>query len=308
MCIVGSRFEPSRVLMRQIDSTRRETYGLNVCNMTEASMSTAGSGADPFQSFKAAQRAGWTYFAPLEAFTTIVAPHVVKLARVRAEQRVLDVGCGTGVVAVTAARLGARLTGLDLTPALLERARENAQTAGVEVEWREGDAEDLPFDNAAFDVVVSQFGHMFAPRPDVAVAEMLRVLKPGGTIAFATWPPELFVGRMFLITARYAPAPPPGVAPPPQWGDPSIVSERLGAAVKDVFFDRATLLAPALSPAHYRALFERTAGPVIKMIESLAADPAKLAAFRAESDALIGEYFRDNTVRQDCLLTRATKI
>jgi len=138
---------------------------------------------------------------------------------------------------------------------------------------------------------------------------MLRVLKPGGTIAFATWPPELFTGRMFMITARYAPPPPPGVAPPPQWGDPRIVSERLGNAVKDVVFDRGTLLAPALSPQHFRATFERTAGPVIKVIESLSvSDPAKLAAFRTECDALITEYYRDNTVRQDYLLTRATKV
>ena len=189
-------------------------------------MSTAGIGVDPFQSFKAAQREGWTHFAPLEAFTTIVAPYLVRHARVREAQRVLDVGCGTGVVAITAARLGARVNGLDLTPALLERARENAKIAGVEVDWREGDAENLPFQAASFDVVVSQFGHMFAPRPEVAVSEMLRVLEPGGTIAFATWPPELFTGRMFAVTARYAPAPPPGVAPPPQWGDPRIVSER----------------------------------------------------------------------------------
>ena len=271
-------------------------------------MGTVGMRIDPFQSFKSAQKLGWTHFAPLEALTTLVAPHLVRHARVQAGQRVLDVGCGTGVVAVTAARLGARVTGLDLTPALLERARENAQIAGVGIDWREGDAESLPFGDAEFDVVVSQFGHMFAPRPEMAIAEMLRVLKPGGTVAFATWPPELFTGRMFVITGRYAPAP-PGVAPPPQWGDPRIVSERLGKAVRDVFFDRATLFAPALSPQHFRAMFERTAGPVIKVVESLSAtDPAKLASFRAECDALIAEYFRDNTVRQDYLLTRATKI
>src|SRR6185503_14963347 len=162
--------------------------------------------------------------------TTSVAAPLVKHARVRAGLRVLDVGCGTGVVAVTAARQGARATGLDLSPALLDRARENSQIAGVDIDWREGDAEDLPFEDGAFDVVLSQFGHIFAPRPDVAVAQMLRVLKPGGTVAFATWPPELFTGRMFMITMRYAPPPPPGIAPPPLWGDPKIVSERLGTA------------------------------------------------------------------------------
>ena len=93
---------------------------------------------DPFESFKAAQKAGWSHFAPLEMFTTSAAAQLVKHARVRAGQRVLDVACGTGVVAVTAARLGAQVAGLDLTPALLERARENAQIAGVNIDWRRG--------------------------------------------------------------------------------------------------------------------------------------------------------------------------
>jgi len=264
---------------------------------------------DPFESVKAAQKASWAHFAPVEIFTTSVAAKLVKHAKVRAGQCVLDVCCGTGVVAVTAACLGARVTGLDLTPELLERARENSQTAGVEIDWREGDVESLPFEHSAFDVVLSQFGHIFAPRPEVAVAQMLRVLKPGGTIAFATWPPELFMGRMFTVAARYAPPPPPGVAPAPQWGDPGIVSQRLGNAVKDIAFDRATMLVPALSPQHVRTRAEKTAGPLVKMVEALtASDPAKLAAFRREYEALVAEYYEENTVRQDYLLTRATKV
>jgi SAM-dependent methyltransferase len=263
---------------------------------------------DPFESFKAAQKIGWASFAPLAAQTTSAAAQLVKHARVRAGQRVLDVGCGTGVVAVTAARAGAHVTGLDLTPALLERARENAQIAAVSIDWREGDAENLPFDSGAFDVVLSQFGHMFAPRPELATAQMLRVLKPGGTIAFATWPPELCTGRMFAITARYAPPLPPGVAPPVLWGDPTVVSQRLGSSVKDIVFDRATMRVPALSPQHYRTTMETTVGPLIKVIEGLAADPEKLTALRSEFEALIAQYYEDNTVRQDYLLTRACKI
>jgi SAM-dependent methyltransferase len=263
---------------------------------------------DPLEVFKAAQKVGWAYFAPLAEHTTSAAARLVKHARVRAGQKVLDVGCGTGVVAVTAARAGARVTGLDLTPALLERARENSQIAEVRIDWQEGDAEKLPFDDSAFDVVLSQFGHMFAPRPEVVTAEMLRVLKPGGTIAFATWPPELFIGRAFGITARYAPQPPPGVVPPSPWGDPGVVTQRLGQAVRDIAFDRATMRAPALSPQHFRTMLGRTAGPLIKVVETLAADPAKLAAFRGELDALIEEYYEENTVRQDYLLTRASKI
>lgn len=263
---------------------------------------------DPFESFKAAQKQSWAFFAPLETFSTPVAAQLVKHARVQSGQRVLDVACGTGVVAVTAARRGAQVTGLDLTPALLERARENAQIAGLSIDWHEGDVENLPFGDAAFDVVMSQFGHIFGPRPEVAIAQMLRVLKPGGTIAFATWPPELFMGRMFAITAKYAPAPPPGAAPPTQWGDPNMVVSRLGDKVKDVMFDRGRMRVPALSPQHFRTMFEKTAGPVIKVVESLSAtDPKKLTAFRAEYEALIGEYLEDNTVRQDYLLTRALK-
>src|ERR1700730_15495106 len=129
---------------------------------------------DPFESFKAAQKQGWAHFAPLELQTTPCAAQLVKRARVRSGQRVLDVACGTGVVSVTAARLGAPVTGLDLTPELLDRARENARIAAVEVGWDEGGAEKLPFEDAAFDVVLSEFGHIFAPRPEVAIGEMLR--------------------------------------------------------------------------------------------------------------------------------------
>jgi SAM-dependent methyltransferase len=264
---------------------------------------------DPLESFKAAQKLGWAHFAPLEVFTTGVAGQLVKHAKVRAGQEVLDVACGTGVVAITAARLGARAAGLDLAPALLERARENSQLAEVRIDWREGDVEQLPFDDSAFDVVLSQFGHMFAPRPELAVAEMLRVLKPGGMIAFATWPPELLVGRMFALTARYAPPPPPGIAPPPQWGDPGIVTQRLGNAVRDIVFDRGRMAVPSLSPQHFRRNMERALGPLIKVVETLSAtDPARLATFRSEYQALIAEYYEDNTVRQDYLLTRASKI
>lgn len=264
---------------------------------------------DVIATFKEAQRKGWAHFAPLEAVTTPAAAMLVKFAGVRAGQNLLDVGCGTGVVAVTASRLGARVSGFDLTPELLARAKENSQMAEVEIDWREGDVEELPFDDAAFDVVLSQFGHMFAPRPDVAVAEMLRVLKPGGTIAFATWPPQFCVGRSFTLVGSYMPPPPPGVSPPPEWGDPTTVRERLGKAVRDITFHSERMLVAALSPQHYRNHLESAAGPMRKLVESLSGtDPARLAKFRKEYDAIIRDYFQDNVVRQDYLLTRATKI
>ncbi|HEY7286846.1 MAG TPA: class I SAM-dependent methyltransferase [Vicinamibacterales bacterium] len=271
-------------------------------------MSTSSS-TDPFAGFKAAQRQGWSTFAPLENQTTPTAARLANHAGIREGQRVLDVACGTAVVAITAARRGATVTALDLTPELLARARENATIAGVAVDFHEGDVEQLPFEPSTFDVVVSQFGHIFAPRPDVAIAQMLRVLKPGGTIAFSTWPPELCLGRIFALTARFGPPLPPGVPPPVLWGDPNVVRERLGSAVKDLVFDRGTMLVSALSPAHHRDVTERTAGPMRKIVEVLSAsDPARLAEFRSQYEAIISEYLKDNQVRQDYLMTRATRI
>jgi SAM-dependent methyltransferase len=263
---------------------------------------------DPIQAFKDKQREGWAHFAPLEAMTTPAAASLVRHGGVRAGQRVLDVACGTGVVAITAALAGGSVTGLDLTPALLARARENAQMANVAIDFHEGDAEKLPFEDAAFDVVLSQFGHMFAPRPDVVMAELLRVLKPGGTIAFATWPPDLFIGRMFVLISSYLPPPPAGVSPPVQWGVPSIVRERLGDAVRDIVFDTDVLYSPSLSPQHYRDSMERTAGPLINLVQTLTtSDPARLDTFRRELEALIIQYRNGNQVHQGFLMTRAIK-
>ena len=264
--------------------------------------------ADPFAGFKAMQREGWSHFGPFAAFTTSSAARLVRFAGVKAADRVLDVGSGTGVVAITAARLGARVTGSDLTPALLEPARENSAIAGVNIEWHEADVEALPFGDAEFDVVLSQFGHMFAPRPEVAIAEMLRVLKPGGTIAFSTWPPDQYVGQSMALTARYAPPPPPGVAPPVEWGEPTIIRQRLAAAVRDLAFEREMMRIGALSPQHVRAMTERTAGPIIRLVQALeTTDPAKLAEYRREFESLAARFFEMNTIRQSYLMTRGVK-
>ncbi|NVM86643.1 SAM-dependent methyltransferase [Variovorax sp. SG517] len=261
---------------------------------------------DPFAEFKNRQREMWSTFAPTAMFTTPVAGHLVGFAQIAEGETVLDVGTGTGVVAVTAARRGARVTGLDLTPELIEAARENAGISGHgDIAWTEGDAENLPYADGSFDVVLSQFGHMFAPRPEVAIAEMRRVLKPGGRIAFATWPPEHFVGRMFAFIGRNSPPPPAGASPPPQWGNPAIVTERLGPHFDAPFFGRGTMHFPALSIGHFRLFLERSVGPMRKLVEGLADDPQKLAALRAEFDALAEPYYVDNVVHQSYLLTRA---
>jgi len=262
-----------------------------------------------FAQFKERQKEGWKNFAPLAVGTTPAAARLVQFAGISKGHRVLDVGCGTGVVAVTAALSGAHVQAADLTPELLEHARENARIAEVEIEWHEADVEQLPFRDGEFDVVVSQFAHIFAPRPAVAVSEMLRVLRPGGTIAFATWPPELLVGRTMSLSARYSPPPPPGVAPPLLWGDPQTITQRLGQAVTELTFDRQALFIPALTPRHFRMNIERAAGPVTRVVQSLVTtEPERLEAFRREFDAAVGDYMEDNLVRQDYLLTRARKV
>jgi ubiquinone/menaquinone biosynthesis C-methylase UbiE len=265
---------------------------------------------DPFAQLKAAARDGWSLFVALEVFMSVPAAQLVRFAGLAPGEKVLDVGCGTGVVALTAARAGARVSGLDLTPALLERARKNAAIAEVDVAFVEGDVEAMPYPDGSFDVVLSQFGHMFAPRPEVAVSEMLRVLRPGGRIAFTTWPPEHFTGSLFALVGRNMPAPPAGAptpAPPPQWGDPNVVRARLGDSVGDFVFDRATMTPPVLSPQHARLMFETTLGPVVKLVAMLESQPDRLAQFRRDLDALIAQIFTDNHLRQHYLMSRAVK-
>jgi len=261
---------------------------------------------DPFADLKQRQREMWASFAPTALFTTPVAARLVAFAHLQPGEKVLDVGTGTGVVAITAARAGARVMALDLTPELLTQARENARIAQcAAVEWTEGDAEQLPYPDASFDVVLSQFGHMFAPRPDVVVAEMRRVLKPGGRIAFATWPPEHLVGRVFAFVGQHSPPPPAGAAPPAQWGNPGIVAERLGARFGAPFFRREVMEFAALSVPHFREFMERSVGPMQKLVERLAGEPQRLNAIRSDFEALVADYYTDNIVRQEYLLTRA---
>lgn len=262
---------------------------------------------DPIARFKEMAKVGWSGFAPTAVFTGAVAPRLVKFAQLPPGAAVLDVGCGTGVVSLVAARHGARVTGVDLTPALIERAQENSAIAGLAVDWQVGDAEQLPFADSSFDAVLSQFGHLFAPRPALAVAEMLRVLKPGGRIAFSTWPPDLFVGKLFTLTSKFGPPAPADVPPPELWGDPAIVRERLGSAVRDLTFDYDLMRFPCLSVPHQRLFFEANIGPVQAALKHLASDPAALSTFRDELERLMDPYFEDNVLRQDYLLTRAIK-
>lgn len=270
-------------------------------------MYSRGMADDPFSAFKAAQREAWGLFLPVETFTTPPAATLVRHAGIKPDHRVLDVGCGTGVATVTASTRGARAKGLDLSPVLLERARWNAEVAGQAIEFTEGDVENLPYRDAEFDVVISQFGHIFAPRPERAVSEMLRVLRPGGTLAFSTWPPEMFMGKMFALVGSYSP-PVEGVAPPVLWGRPDTILERLGDQVKDVVFERGLAVTPALSPQHFRLFMEANAAPLVRLVEGAKDDPDRLSTFRAELDGLIAIFLQDNQLHQHFLCTRATKV
>lgn len=266
--------------------------------------------ADEVAEFKQKQRELWALgnFGEVAVFTTMTAGHLVRFAGVKSGQTLLDVGCGTGVVAITAALKGAKVTGLDLTPELLAQAKASAPIANVNVDWKEGDAESLPFGDASFDVVLSQFGHMFAPRPDVAIREMLRVLKPGGRIAFATWPPDTFVGRAFMLSGKYVPPPPGATSPPVMWGDYNTIRERLGGAVKELLTERGTMAVPTLSAEHFMAWQSAKIGPFIRTMGALQKDPAKRDAYVQEYRALTNEYLADNILKHEYVLTRALKV
>jgi ubiquinone/menaquinone biosynthesis C-methylase UbiE len=178
--------------------------------------------------------------------------------------KVLDVACGTGNQSIPAARAGAQVTGLDIAPNLLEQARERAKSENLKIEFMEGDAEKLPYPAGQFDVVLSMFGAMFAPRPEVVASELKRVCRPGGLVAMGNWTPEGFVGQMFQITARHAP-PPPGMPPPTLWGVEEVVAERLGAGERKITrletSKRDMLLDYPFGPADAVAFFRKYFGP-----------------------------------------------
>lgn len=264
------------------------------------------SATDVLTTYKMNQKESWGLFAPLEAVTTMPAATLVNFSRIKKGDVILDVGCGTGVVAITAARLGAHVSALDLSPDLLHHAQQNVSLANVAVNLKEGDVEALPYPDQSFDAVLSQFGHMFAPRPQVATQEMLRVLKPGGTIAFSTWPIDLYMGLLFRLVSKFSP-PPEGVMPPSQWGDEKFVRDQLGNAVEDLVLDQGVMLFPTLSLNHYRKTVETTLGPVLKFIQAAKNNPTLINQFRSELDTLVSEYYVDNHIHQQFLMTRARK-
>ncbi|WP_217913156.1 class I SAM-dependent methyltransferase [Miltoncostaea marina] len=194
---------------------------------------------DELESVRAAQRAMWGAgdFTPFAARIRPVGARLVRAVGAGPGTELLDVGCGTGNVAIQAAQAGARVTGVDLAPEMLARARAQAEAAGVEVAWVEGDAEDLPVADRSVDAVVSSFGCMFAPRHEVAAAEIARVLRPGGRMAVAAWRPDGAIAAFMRVGAAHMPPPPASASPPVLWGDEAHVREIFAGTGVDLGFE-----------------------------------------------------------------------
>ncbi len=257
---------------------------------------------------------GMGSYSAIALFFLPVSAYLVRLCDISSGDQVLDVACGTGNTAITAARIkGAKVTGIDFTPQMLTQAKAEAALAEAEdIQWKEGDVENLPFEDNSFDVVLSSFGHMFAPQSDVAIGEMIRVTKPGGRIAFATWPPEHANGRMFDTMAKHIsnisssdnnPSPPPS---PMQWGNPDVVKKRLGGKVTGIHFERGVIKKPVLSPNHYWQTASTKGGTLMQAIQTLK-DPQKVEDLKKDILQAIAPYMHDNVLRLYYLITLATK-
>jgi len=218
-----------------------------------------------FDGIKDGQRRMWTVGDYPDIARTIAGAADVVVERVQAGPGVsmLDVATGSGNVAIPAAAAGANVTGLDLTPRLLEVARGRAAGAGVDVRFVEGDAEALPFEDASFDRVTSCFGVMFAPRQDVAASELVRVARPGARIVFTAWTPEGLNGRMFRTIGSYMPPPPPGLHSPVMWGQEDHVRSLFADSGAQLTFERQTVTFEHDSPEGWFEYNERVLGPTI---------------------------------------------
>lgn len=215
---------------------------------------------------------------------------VCDIVDLRSESRVLDVATGTGHVALAAARRFCEATGVDYVPALLETARRRAVAEELEVEYREGDAEQLPFEDGSFDYVLSAIGVMFTADHEGAARELTRVCRPGGTIGLVSWTPTGFVGQMLKTVGSHVP-PPPGVQPPPRWGTEEYVRELLGDRVADLSFSTDSITQRFPSPEFYADFFIEYYGPTRKASETL--DDEGRAAFRTDLVDLATRMNRD---------------
>ena len=229
-----------------------------------------------FTAIKNAQRSGWeTGDYPRVGHTLqIIAEQLVEAADVHSGQRVLDVACGQGNAAMAAARRFAVASGVDYAANLLEQGRERAKSEYLAVEFIEGDAEALPADDDAYDVTLSTVGVMFAPNHQQAADELLRVTRPGGRIALASWTPQGMIGHLFKCVASWA-QPPAGVRPPTLWGTPEHLSELFGDRVEWQSLNTRNYEFCYHSPAHFAEWFISYYGPITKLAGTLSAEDLK---------------------------------
>lgn len=243
-----------------------------------------------FAQLKSGMKASWMAgdFGRVAHFTAQAALDFVQRIAIPANSRVLDVACGTGNTAIPAARAGASVTGVDIAPNLLVQARERAVAENLDARFEEGDAEDLPFPTQSFDVVLSMFGAMFAPRPERVAAELLRVCKPGGVIAMANWTPAGFVGSSFQITSKLLP-PPPGLPAPVLWGEESTVRQRLSPGSSSLTLTREKFwFHYPFSPRKTVDFFRQYFGPTQVAFSRL--DQAGQATLAAQLESLWTEH------------------
>jgi SAM-dependent methyltransferase len=223
-----------------------------------------------FGAIKQRQQQAWSSgdFHAVAARIMLVAEHLADAADLHAGWRVLDVATGSGNAAIAAARLGCTVVGIDYVPALLERGRERAVAEALDVELLDGDAEALPFADESFDAVTSVFGSMFAPNHAQAAAELLRVVRPGGTIALASWTPDGFIGDVFRTQAAYVP-PPAGVPSPMLWGTEAHLRELFGDGIAWLEAEERTFTWRFASAEEFVDFFRRWYGPTLKTFAAL---------------------------------------
>jgi SAM-dependent methyltransferase len=232
---------------------------------------------------KARQKATWESgdFGQIARTIETVAEDFMAQQSIPAGAQVLDVACGTGNLAIIAARRGGDVSGIDIAANLIDQARARAAAEGLRIAYEQGDAEALPYVDDQFDLVVSMFGVMFAPRPSIATTEMLRVTRPAGRVAMANWTPEGFIGEMFQIFKAHLPPPSPGVPSPMAWGDEATVRARLRHGFSEVRLTRRiALMGYPFPPAETVEFFRQYYGPTQKAFAAL--DPAGQAALRRD--------------------------
>lgn len=246
--------------------------------------------APDFEAATRRQQATWSEgdFSMVGAHIAFTAERLAEALQLMPGERVLDVACGSGNGAIAAARRSwVPVTGLDFVPALLERARERAAAERLEVEFVEGDAQDLPFEDGAFDVAMSIYGAMFAPDQEKTAAELLRVTKPGGRIGMANWVPEGGVGNMFLTIVKHTGGPPPGLVPPVLWGVEDHVRGLFGDGISELRVEKLKARQVFRSADHYIDFFRAYFGPVRSAYEQVG--PAGEAALTADLRTFLEE-------------------